>query len=171
MVRQRQGKVPDLSYNIPVTHSNPPPPPDGQPVPPHRQQAAQLRRQGVTTKQLAEIKIIGAGLSQYTRGSRDKAVDKRARQLPGEYRNTLGKMDRKYHGTVRGQQGPLEARLEQLCGDSGLQSLVVERFGEASQNLHLLVKARALYLSRTSLRSRDRGDPRQRPPHPDLQVH
>ena len=80
-------------------------------------------------------------------------------------------MDRKYHATMRGQQEPLEARLEQLCGDSGLQSLVVERFGEASQNLHPLVKARALYLSRTSLRSRDRGYPRQRPPHPELQVH
>ena len=62
MVRQRQGKVPDLSYHLPTTPSNPPPPPDGQPVPPRRQQAAQLRRQGVATKQLAEIKIIGAGL-------------------------------------------------------------------------------------------------------------
>ena len=43
MVRQRQGKVPDLSYHIPSTPSKPPPPPDGQPVPPRRQQAAQLR--------------------------------------------------------------------------------------------------------------------------------
>ena len=55
---------------------------------------------------------------------------------------------------MRGQQGPLEARLEELCGTTGLQSLVVGRFGEGSQHLHLLVKgmaeARALHLSRTS---------------------
>ena len=154
MVRQRQGKVPDLSYHLPTAPGAPPPAPDGQPVPIHRQHHAQLRRQGVVTKQLAEIKIIGAGPSRYTRGSRVKAVDKRAGLIPGEYRNTLGKMDRRYHGTVRGQQGPLEARLEELCGTTGLQSLVVGRFGEGSQHLHLLVKgmaeARALHLSRTS---------------------
>ena len=43
--------------------------------------------------------------------------------------------------------------MERLCGDTGLQCLVVGRFGEASQHLHLLVKgmaeARALHLSRT----------------------
>ena len=132
MVRQRQGKVPDLSYHLPVSPSAPPPAPNGQPVPHRRPQAAQLIRQGVVTKQLAEIKIIGAGPSRYTRGSKDKGADKRAKKIPGEYRNELGKMDRKYYGTERGQQGPLEARLERLCGDTGLQCLVVGRFGEAS---------------------------------------
>ena len=152
MVRKRQGKVPDLSYHLPRARGTPPPPPDGQRAAPRRGQPA--NGQGVATRQLAEIKVIGAGPSRYPRGSRDKAVDRRARLVPGEYRLALSKMDRKYHETVRGEQGPLEARLEQLCGDSGLQTLVVGRFGEASQHLHNLVKglaqARAQHLSRTT---------------------
>ena len=56
-VRARQGKVPDLSYRL-----------------------------GSKTRQLAEIKVISAGSSRYPRGNRDKATDRRACALMGEYR-------------------------------------------------------------------------------------
>ena len=80
-VRQRQGVVPDLAIKLPTNHGPP----------------AQL---------LCEVKIISAGPSRYPRGSRDKAVDRRARALPGEYRGKLANLDRQYHGTVRGQVDP-----------------------------------------------------------------
>ena len=153
--RQRQGKVPDLAYRLPVAPGAPPPHPDGQRAPPRRgQQLPPQNRPGQTARQLAEIKIIGAGPSRYPRGSRDKAVDRRARALPAEYRNSLAKLDQQYHGTAVGHQGPLGARFEELCGDSGLQNLVVGRFGDSSEHLHLLIKgmaeARALFVSRSA---------------------
>ena len=44
--------------------------------------------------------------------------------------------------------------MEELCGDSGLQNLVVGRFGDSSEHLHLLIKgmaeARALFVSRAA---------------------
>ena len=56
--------------------------------------------------------------------------------------------------TTVGHQGPLGARFEELCGDSGLQNLVVGRFGDSSEHLHLLIKgmaeARALFVSRSA---------------------
>ena len=80
-------------------------------------------------------------------------MDRRAKQLPREYRSTLSALDRKFHGTVQGQQGPLCQRLEHLVGGAGLQSLVVGRFGEASQHFHHLVRGlaegRSLHLART----------------------
>ena len=80
-------------------------------------------------------------------------MDRRARQLEGEYRNTLKGMDRRFHGTQQGQQGPLCQRLEYLVGEAGLQSLVVGRFGEASQHVHHLIRGlaegRSLHLART----------------------
>ena len=62
-----------------------------------------------------------------------KAVDRRARALPGEYRRTLARLDRQLHGTVEGQAGPLEVRLEELVGDDGLQCLsLVEIYDPAT---------------------------------------
>lgn len=132
MVRARQGKVPDLAYRLPVQSG-----PQGQP-----------------DRLLAEIKAISAGSSRYPRGNRDKAADRRARALMGEYKGDLGKLDRQYLGTQQGQTGPLVARLEELVGNQGLQGLVIGRWGECSQNLHQLIQglaeARALHLTRTS---------------------
>jgi hypothetical protein len=147
--RARNGKVPDLSYKLPI---DPPPPAtaDRAPAPHPRPQGG---HGGLPTRLLAELKVIGAGPSRYPRGSREKAVDRRARGLGAEYRNTLGAMDRRFHRTQQGQQGPLCQRLEYLVGEPGLQSLVVGRFGEASQHVHHLVKGlaegRSLHLSRT----------------------
>jgi hypothetical protein len=74
--------------------------------------------------------------------------------LPREYRTTLGKLDERFHGTAKGEAGPLQLRLEQLVGEAGLQCLVVGRWAEGSQHLHNLVQglaeARALHLARTT---------------------
>ena len=143
--RARNGKVPDLSYKLP-----PGPPVPGEPAAPRRH----LTQGGLPTRLLAELKVIGAGPSRYPRGCREKAVDRRAKQLPREYRSTLAAMDRRFHGTGQGQQGPLCQRLEHLVGEEGLQSLVVGRFAEASQHVHRLVRGlaegRSLHLTRTS---------------------
>ena len=143
--RTRNGKVPDLSYKLP-----PGPPVPGEPAAPRRHPA----QGGLPTRLLAELKVIGAGSSRYPRGSREKAVDRRAKQLPMEYKSTLAAMDRRFHGTRQAQQGPLEQRLEHLVGEAGLQSVVVGRFAEASQHLHYLVRGlaegRSLHLARTT---------------------
>ena len=82
-------------------------------------------------------------------------MDRRARQLPGEYRKKVSDVDRDHHGTVPGQVGPLQARLEQLCGGRGLEDLLglcVGAFGDCSTDMDRLIRAmaeaRALYLSR-----------------------
>ena len=78
-------------------------------------------------------------------------MDRRAKALAGEYMRDLAAL-RRFHNTVAGQAGPLERRLEELVGETGLQGLVVGRWGEASQDLHNLVQgladARALYGAR-----------------------
>ena len=109
---------------------------------------------GLFTRQLAELKIIYAGPSRYPPGSRDKAVDRRARLLPGEYRHTLATLDQRFHGTQPGVMCPLVRRMEEVVGDEGLQCLVVGRWAEGSQHLHDLVQklaeARALHDERTT---------------------
>ena len=64
-------------------------------------------------------------------------------------------MDRELYGTTDGQVGPLQARLEQLAGGGGLQSLLglcVGAFGDCSTDMDRTIRAladsRALYLSR-----------------------
>ena len=142
--RARNGKVPDLSYRLPA--------PPGQPG--QLRPAAGARPQGQPARLLAELKCINAGPSRYPPGNGDKAVDRRARALPREYRTTLGKLDERFHGTAEGEAGPLQLRLEQLVGEAGLQCLVVGRWSEGSQHLHNLVQglaeARALHLARTT---------------------
>ena len=83
-------------------------------------------------------------------------MDRRARLLPAEYRKKVADVDREYYGTVAGQVGPLQARLEELAGGGGLKEdllgLCVGAFGDISTDLDRLIKAlaesRALYLSR-----------------------
>ena len=137
-VRARNGKVPDLRYRLPV-------PPALNAHHPHR-------AQGQPPRLLAELKCISAGPTWYPRGSREKAVDRRASLLGGEYRRALAKLDQRFHGTARQQAGPLQRRLQELVGEAGLQGLVVGRWGEGSRDLHSLVQglaeARALHLAR-----------------------
>ena len=134
IARARSGKVPDLAYRLPV-----PPAPAG----PTLRGRGQTANRGQPTRQLAELKMINAGPTRYPPGNRSKAVDRRAKALAGEYRRDLAALDRRFHGTVAGQAGPLENRLEEVVGDTGLQGLVVGRWGEASQDLHNLVQGLA----------------------------
>ena len=66
----------------------------------------------------------------------------------------MADVDQEYYGTVRGQVGPLQARLEEMCGGSvqDLLGLCVGAFGDISSDLDRLIRAlaesRALYLSR-----------------------
>ena len=60
--------------------------------------------------------------------------------LPGEYSTPSAKLDRKYHGTVVGQVGPLERRLQ---GYGRLQCLVMGTFQEGSKDLHALLETLA----------------------------
>ena len=135
--RARNGKVPDLRYRLPLALA-----------------ADHPRRhaQGQPPRLLAELKVISAGPTWYPRGSKEKAVDRRARLLGGEYRRALAKLDRQFHRTAPNQAGPLQRRLEELVGEAGLQGLVVGRWGEGSRDLHNLVQglaeARALHLAR-----------------------
>ena len=139
-VRQRSGVVPDLRIQMLS-------------LPANRGGTVSTRRpQRVVTDSLAELKVINAGVTRYPRGNRAKAVDRRARALPGEYRNKLSALDRQFHGTDKGQVGPLQHRFETRWPE--LQSLVVGQFGEVSLALHSLIedlaRARANYLSRSS---------------------
>ena len=93
-----------------------------------------------TTNVLAELKVIGAFISRYPRGNMEKAVDRRARLLAGEYRRKVAAVDQKVLGTTRDQVGPLQRRLESF---GRLQGLVVGVFGEGSEDLHNLVGSMA----------------------------
>ena len=54
-------------------------------------------------RNLAEIKICGAGPTWYPRGSVEKAMDRWARALPVEYKKKVADIDQEYHFTVRGR--------------------------------------------------------------------
>ena len=163
-VRDRMACVPDLRLGLqvpliprPATYY----PPRGRPPSAPPQEAAAAPRPprtapGPPSRFLAEIKICGAGPTRYPRNSVEKAMDRRARLLPAEYKKKVADVDREYYGTVPGQVGPLQARLEELAGGGGLKEdllgLCVGAFGDISTDLDRLIRAlaesRALYLSR-----------------------
>ena len=70
--------------------------------------------------------MIGAVKSWYPRSgvlARNRnGVERRAVELPGEYKRPLAKLDAKYHGTLANHTGLLVRRLE---GYGRLQGLVV----------------------------------------------
>ena len=160
-VRGRSGCVPDLrlGFTVPLAprpqdyqprRGRPPADPALAPAPRHapRHAPAQVERF------IAELKIMGAGSHNYPRGearSRDKATDRKARTLPALYRRKLSRIDRQYYGTVPGQVGPCQERLESL-GD--LLQLVVGSFGDVSTDLDRVIRAiaeaRVLFLARQS---------------------
>ena len=76
-------------------------------------------------------------------------VERRAVELPGDYRRPLAKLDTKYHGTLANQTGPLVRRLE---GFGRLQGLVVGAWQEGSKDLHTLLDI----LADTKVRKRSR---------------
>ena len=100
---------------------------------------------------LGELKFISAGVSRYPIGSRRKAVDVRAAELPGAYRRPLQRLDTQHHGTREGETGPLVRRLESY---GVLECYVAGAWGEGSEPLHGLVQtcaeARVAHLCRAS---------------------
>ena len=127
-VRARHACIPDLRLGFPLPLGSRPatyiprrgrPPAaaaaggNEEPAPVHRHHRA---NQGQPERLLAEIKICGAGPTRYPRNSTEKAMDRRARLLPGEYRKKVADVDREHHGTTPGEVGPLQARLEELAG-------------------------------------------------------
>ena len=88
---------------------------------------------GGTKATLAELKCIGAVKSWYSRGSKEKGVERRASVLTGEYTRPLAKLDTKYHNTPQGETGPLVTRLRSF---GRLRGLVVGAWGEGSRDLH-----------------------------------
>ena len=124
--RARQGLVPDYRLRLPT--------PQG------------------PTDVLAELKVIGAGISWHPRGQKGTGVERRAATLPGDYKRELAKYDRRFHNATGGEAGPL-VRLLQSYGK--LETLVVGPWGNGSKDLHQLV--RTLAECRVSARARARG--------------
>ena len=135
-VRSRHGKVPDLMLRLPLTTY-------GQEV-----------QQGGATDTLCELKLLNAGVSRYPRSgpqAQEKAVNRRARALQGEYEGKLSKLDQDFHGTAPGQTGPLVQRLRSF---PRLQGLVIGAFSECSDDIHLIVdyiaESRCRYLAQST---------------------
>ena len=110
--RGRQGLLPDFMLEMPTP-------------------------EGLPANSLAELKVIGAVKSWYSRSGvlawNRNGVERRAVELPGEYKKPLAKLDAKYHGTLPNQTGPLGRRLE-VYG-----RLVVGAWQEGSKDLHTLL--------------------------------
>ena len=120
--RNRAGLVPDFCLDIPET-------------------GAEVGALGGVKRTLAEVKVIGAVPSYYPRSGpaarRSRGVEKRGRDVPGEYRRPLQRLDERYHGTMPGDVGPLVSR---LLGFGRLQVLVIGAWQEGSQDVHQLLE-------------------------------
>ena len=93
-VRARQVLVPDFYLRLPTTQG--------------------------PTDCLAELKVIGAGVTWHPRVWKGKWVDKRAATLQGYYRRELAKYDTRFHGTTGRETGPLVTLLESFGKLEGL---------------------------------------------------
>ena len=92
--RSRQGLVPDFRLCLPI--------PQG------------------PSDCLAELKVIGAGVTWHPSGWKGKGVDKRAGTLQGYYRRELAKYDTCFHRTTGRETGPLVTLLESFGKLEGL---------------------------------------------------
>ena len=116
--RKRQGLVPDFRLRVPAVGGGGP--------------------QGEEMV-LAELKVISCCPTRYQRNPCPilKAVDRRASTLPNEYRQHARKVDREYGDVPQGVVGPVEAK---LLAFPPLRRWVFGAWGEASEDVHLLVK-------------------------------
>ena len=87
---------------------------------------------------LAEEKVITCCPTRYQRNPRavNKAVNRRAALLPGEYTSHAKKVDREYGGVPPGVVGPVQAKLASF---PPLRGWVFGAWGEASDDVHQMV--------------------------------
>ena len=87
---------------------------------------------------LAEEKVITCCPTRYQRNPRavNKAVNRRAALLPGEYTSHAKKVDREYGGVPAGVVGPVQAKLASF---PPLRGWVFGAWGEASDDVHQMV--------------------------------
>ena len=97
----------------------------------------ELPEQNGSSYVLAELKIINCCPTRYQPDKEMRAVDKRARQLPGEYRKKAEDADSDYGGVPRREVGPVQRKL-QTFGE--LRGLIFGNFSEASQGVHDLIR-------------------------------
>ena len=120
--RNRAGLVPDFCLDIP-------------------EPGVEAGALGGVKRTLAELKVIGAVPSYYPRSGpaarRSSGVERRGRQVPGEYRRPLQRLDERYHGTRPGDVGPLVSR---LLSFGRLNVLVIGAWQEGSQDVHQLLE-------------------------------
>ena len=109
---------------------------------------------GGTKTMLAELKVISCCRSWYTPGAQVRATEKRAQQLPADYRRKARKVDQEVVGVDRETRGPVERRLEEY-GD--LLGLCFGAWGEANEGVHQLVQS--LAESRIKFLGLQRGRP------------
>ena len=107
-----------------------------------------------TRTQLAELKVISCCKSWYTPGSEVRATDKRAQQLPADYRRKARKVDQDVLGVAKEARGPVERKLEEY-GD--LLGLCFGAWGEGSEGVHQLIQG--LAESRVTFLGLQRGRP------------
>ena len=95
---------------------------------------------------IAEIKVLGKGVkSFYKLGTTgDKAVDRRAVDIPADYKRKAAKMDQAM-GAEEGEEGPCQRRLAELP----LITLCWGAYGEGSSGVHTLVTLLATCRVRT----------------------
>ena len=93
---------------------------------------------------LGELKCVNAGKNWYPRGdSWWKGTDRRAQLLPNEYETKLRNYDVRFHGAAphqRGQPAPPPGPLVRRLRGYELLKLVVGPWGDASEDLHGLLR-------------------------------
>jgi hypothetical protein len=90
---------------------------------------------------IVEVKTVHYGVARYggARPARNAAVELRAAQVPRERREQIARTDAEVFGTLPGQVGPLEARLNTFP-PPGVVGVVAGAFGEWSRSLVDLLK-------------------------------
>ena len=89
---------------------------------------------------LAGVKVLSCCPSHYSPTLSAKAVDVRARAVPGEYTRKAQAADQAYLGVAPGVVGPVESKL----GEFPLSVFVFGAFGEGSEEVHKLVSVLAV---------------------------
>ena len=88
---------------------------------------------------LAELKVLSSCPTRYARAprAREKAVKKRADQLPNEYLKKAQKVDTEYGGVPEGTMGPVATK---LVSYPRLEGWVFGAWAECSPDVHELVR-------------------------------